>query len=173
MKKIILGILTVVLIVGTYAFCSNQEKDNFNFSLQYSVDGRDIISTFNNTLTQDTVEGMITIDFELSKSDIKRIKEKIESLRIMEDDFRGLPNSGLVISPSSKCTLKIELDGEIKEIYWTSSNANPVLPVVGEEIEVEEPYERAHRLFELKGFIIDIIMKYDELKTLPAHKVYL
>lgn len=173
MKKIMIGILTVILIVGVYAFYSHQEDENFNFSLQYSVGGKDMISTFDNTLTQDTVEGLITIDFELSKSDMKRIKEKIESLRIMEDDFRGMPNSGLIISPSSKCTLKIELDGETKEIYWTSSNANPVLPVVGEKIKVEEPYERAHRLFELKGFIIDIIMEYDELKTLPAHKMYL
>lgn len=171
MKKVVS--LIGVLVLAILMFINGSKDDDFDFILQYNVDGKDVISTFDDTLTQDTIEGIMTIDFELSKADMKKIKEAVEALGIMEKDFKNLPSSNIKLSPSGKYMLKIQMDGETKVIHWTTANANPVIDLDGSRKSDEEPYERAGKLFRLKNLIIDIIMEYEELQALPAHVLYI
>ena len=171
MKKVV-GLIGV-LVLAILMFINGSKDDDFDFILQYNVDGKDVISTFDNTLTQDTIEGIMTIDFELSKADMKKIKEAVEALGIMEEDFKNLPSSNIKLSPSGKYMLKIQMDGETKVIHWVTSNANPIIDLDGSRKSDEELYERASKLFRLKNLIVDIIKEYEELEALPAHKLYL
>jgi hypothetical protein len=175
MKKTAIILMTLILIVSiTYLLKSTYFDDDFNFSLRYNIDGKDFISTFDQTLTQDTVEGMMTIDFKLTKSDMKKIKNKIVALGIIEEDFRGLPVSLVNLSTVGKYDLKISLNGEIKNIHWTSKNARFVIGIEQEnEDKYIGEYARVNKLFELKRFIYEIIITYDEFKNLPAHILYL
>lgn len=199
MKKTRLIMLSLLLLISSFylVILNNREVSDFDFSLKYNVEGKDFVSTFDHSLVQDTVDGMVRIDFEFKKEDLEKIKSKIEELEIMVDDFSGLPSSETTYYPMSEYHLQINLGGEIKNIRWSSRNANidNALDVLGKiDIDDEESlfdeitlveleskdhksyegaYGRVNKLFDLKTYIIEIIKEYDQYKELPAHKMYL
>jgi len=159
-------------------FISNSMNTDLGFSLRYSVAGKDYISTFDKTLTVDTVAGMKTIEFELTKEDLKRIEDKIEELGIMDEDFSNLPSSGLDIGHNGVYELKIELGDQTKYAYWTTANSSGKIGIPIDMNKVQEDkfkgeFARVNKLFALKNFIVEIIMEYEEYKALPAHTMYL
>lgn len=168
----ILLIICILIALGLNSYLTN--KDDFNFSLTYNVDGKDYVSTFDNTLRKDTVAGLKTIDFEFSKNDLNKIKDKIVELEIMEGDFKKLPHSGLIISPNGIYKLKIEMNGETKLLYWETGNSNPrPSEVLNAEDRYDGVYGRVYKLFDLKDFIIEIIEEYEEYQKLPPHNLYM
>ena len=178
MKKTSMMIILVYILTAWLIVDDITSMEDFNFSLQYNVGGRDFISTYDNILTVDTVAGIKTVEFHLSDKDKRRIKGKIESLGIMEEDFASLPKSGLVISPLGKYNLMITLNGVEKRAYWTTEYINPIVFPIKEKptdpaSRYEGEYGRVNKLFDLKNFIVDIIMEYETFKSLPKHKMYL
>lgn len=77
--------------------------------------------------------------------------------------------------------LKVLHDDREYNIHWTSNNMVPFTinpdKSEGESIIVEEKYKDDYRKFKnlgiLKSYIIDIIYKYEDVKDLPEHKLYL
>ncbi len=197
MGKKITAIFIILFCIVIGFLSLNNESEPFDFSLKYGVDGKNFVSTTDKTLKADTVEGIKTIDFEFTQKDLRRIRDRIIELEIMEIDFREMPRSNISISTVGIYTIDIEINGKSKTIYWTTNNAsfnfdfNTVGKVkvdnedvvIDEVIQVElketnmERYEgkygRAERLFDLKNFILDIIKEYDEYKELPAAPMYL
>jgi hypothetical protein len=117
MKKVYAALLTIAFIAVASFTIININEDSINFSLRYSVDGNDFVSTFDNTLKVDTVAGIKTIDFKFTKKDLERIKNKIIELEIMDTDFREMSNSGVTISTMGIYTLDLEFNGKTKTIY--------------------------------------------------------
>jgi|LGVF01.2.fsa_nt_gb hypothetical protein len=175
MKKIVVVLLIITFIVTIgFTIMSDEKTDNFDFSLRYSVDGNDFVSTFDHTLKVDTVAGIKITDFEFTEKDLERIKSKIIELGITETDFSEMPNSGLIIFPMGIYTLDLKYDGQTKSIYWTTQNASPILSesIKNKKTRYDGEYGRVYRLFDLKDFIVEIIKEYDEYKELPAHRMY-
>ncbi len=179
MKKFALIIFVIsVVVTSIITFNLLTPKETFNFSLRYNVDGRDYISTFDEQLTVDTVDGIKVIDFKLKNSDLKKIKNKMIELDIFEGDFTKLRRSGVTLSVNGIYDLGFEYNGVTKSIYWTTGNANLIIIVddlknASEEDRYEGEYGQVNKLFDLKTFIVEIIYEYDEYKALPPHKMYL
>lgn len=177
MWKKITVMLVIISIIVVYLLIPNNKSESFNFSLRYGVDGRNFVSTTSRLLDADTVEGQRSVDFEFTEDDLKRIKDKVIELEIMEIDFREMPKSDVTLSIKGIYKLDIELDGETKSIYWTTENAYFESPLTLENENDEERYEgdfgKAKRLFDLKNFILMIIKEYDEYKELPTAPIYL
>lgn len=196
-RRLMIYLVLGVVLTLTLLMLPNRDTNKFDFSLRYNVDGKDFVSTFENLLTQDTVEGIKTVDFKFKQKDLKKIKDKIDELGIMDEDFNGLPRSDFNHNTIGLYRLKIRLNGQTKSIFWTSSNVRmnmdfEVIEEIGsdeddktvnkvtlikvkndEDDRYEGEYGRANKLFELKNFIIDIIYDYEEFKEIPQHKLYL
>lgn len=174
MRKILILLAIVFLAIVGFIIMSNENNDNFDFSLRYSVDGKDFISTIDNTLKIDTVSGVKIIDFELTKEDLKRIQDKIQELEIIETDFQNMPFSGVTFSNLGIYELHLQVGEKTKTIYWTTENTSPVLSasIKNGNTRYSGEYGRVYRLFDLKDFIVEIIEEYDEYIRLPAHRMY-
>lgn len=191
MKKLVrfFVILAIVLLVVGYSYRINSLKnindrntvdDSFNFSLRYNVNGDDMISTFDNTCTVHTVDGMEKIQLELSHADKVKILDKIKELNILNEDYSFLEKKYFIITPCGKYELVVEINSEKYTINWTSNNMPPFSVDVTEEGETtllvddeyKEDYDRLKRLFDLKTFIVNTLYEYSNVKALPEHIWY-
>ena len=54
---------------------SESESSNFNFSLEFNVNGDDILSTFDDSFRVHTIEGYKTINLILRDDDLKTVED--------------------------------------------------------------------------------------------------
>jgi len=177
-KKIRLIGLVILGCLSVFLYFNQDKKEDkeadFQFSLSYNVGGKDFVSTYEKILTQDTVEGLITKDFQFSEEDLDTIEAMIRELGLMEDDFGLIGQPGLMISPMGVYDLKIQLDGQTKHFYWTSGHMNPNLKVGDDRgIKFNEVKRPVEFLMDFKNLIIDLIRDYDVYKEMPRHRMYL
>jgi hypothetical protein len=177
LKKIVYVLVFVATVLVIVSCGETPNNGDFNFTMSYNVEGRDYISTIDNKFIVDTVEGQKEINFIFSGNDKALIKQKIIDSSILKENYRFLKNTYAMVTPCEVCKLDIQIDGKKHSFKWTSENMMPFsFDMVSNKVIVEEKYkddyEKLRKLYEIKGYIIDLIYKYPEVKALPEHQMY-
>lgn len=169
MKKM-MCVFILILLVG----CTETPDESFDFSLRYGCENGDWISTYDNELIVETVEGRLTVDFKFTPEELLQIKEKIDSLGLLELEFKGFPKTDLIIHPLATYNFKITLDDQVYRYYWTTNNYpefDMKQPGVIDET-FQESYNKIKVADELVEFINAIIINSETYKKLPKHVMY-
>ena len=134
----------------------------FNFILGFGRYARSILNTFEGTFTKDLVKGFSTIRFQLSQEEMGLIEEKFRDMDILSYPAEFKPDSAdpngkiTVVMPCNSYYLRIELDGEIREIFWKDENL--------------AKDQKSIVLRELIDEIEQMILQRDEYKKMPSAK---
>lgn len=177
-KKYTIIICLAIIILVLIFIKNKRSSDEFEFSLVFSVNGDDKISTFDNSFRVHTVDGIKVINLELTKEEKDKVKRFIIDRRITKEKGYIGNSKGLVINPCEKCTFIYILNGEENTISWTTESLGPysinvnegkITPLEGNE----ENYEKVRNLFDLRKLIEDIIYQHKETDGLPEHVQYL
>lgn len=139
----------------------DQVPDDFNFSLRYGVQGKNILSTFDNTFTKDMVtEEPITIKLKLTEKDLQDIFEKMQKINITSYPEVYKPDNlsplKTMVSPYQTYELVVNYDGNTKKILWEDENLVNT--------------NQANNLRALIANIIEIVQSKEEYKKLPQPK---
>ena len=182
-SKIMILFICLVIVVSGLIFIEQKlrSEDKFEFSLEFSVNGEDKISTFDNSFRVHTVEGIKTINLELTEEEKDNIKNFIKDKRIIkENGFVGNKSSkGLDISlHRERCTFTYVLNDKENTIRWTSGSIGPFEYDFNEGKSItlkgnENNLKKVKNLFELRDFIEHIIYEHEETKDLPEHIMYI
>ena len=178
-KIMILLICFAIIILGLILCIKNKEQspDEFEFSLVFSANGDDMISTFDNSFRVNTVEGFKVVQLELTEEEKDKIKRFIIDRRITKEKGFVGNSKGFHVDPCEKCTFTYVLNGKENTISWTSESFGPysysvterkVVPLKGNE----ENYKKVMNLFELRELIEEIIYQHEETNGLPGHALY-
>lgn len=178
-KKHIIFLLSLLLMSSSFTSCSKELKkddNDFDFSLEFNVNGDDKISTFDDSFKSHTVEGVKTIKLVLSDEELNTIKEYIADNEILNENYTH-KKSTIVITPEEECTLIVKSDGVESTIKWTSNDIGlfSVDATTGKAIpskDNEENYEKVMKLFELRKLIEKAIYSHIQTKDLPEHVGY-
>ena len=131
----------------------NEQSGEFHFILGFGYNARNILNTFDGTFTKDLVKGFSTIRFQLSDEQVNLIEEKFRELDILSypEEFKPDPvnpkdNTITIVMPCSSYYIRVELDEQMKEVFWKDENkAYDPKAIALEELihEIEEMvYER-------------------------------
>lgn len=133
---------------------------DFNFSIQFGVQKKNEINTFNGTVTKDLIsDGMATTELSLTKEEMKNIYKKMLEINIAEaKQFTPKPINGTVCvqEPHEEDEWKIIINGET--ITHLISG------------EYCEPTNDAKQLIELRNYVFNKIKSKGEYKSLPVSK---
>ena len=155
--QILLAAVFLIILCG----CSEAVHiypDDFDFRLDFGVDGKNRIDTFNGSFTKDLViDGTATIDLIIPENIMKDIYDKM-----MEIDIMSFPDTldldDLFITPSCDYDLHITANGINKAIVWTD----------GFFTSMEEGLPAKNiKFLELVKYISDYIYSTDEYKQMP------
>jgi len=141
-KKKIFLIIASCVILFCLTSCDNNSaviQNDFNFSLNFSTYGRDIIDTYNNTFTKDLVSaGTETIDFVILMDKMNEIYEAFVELKIFDlpDDINAqaqltMGESITEWEPHNNYILKYTFNGETRTIIcndggpWCADSGPP------------------------------------------------
>ena len=130
-----------------------EQSGEFHFILGFGYNARNILNTFDGTFTKDLVKGFSTIRFQLSDEQVNLIEEKFRELDILSypEEFKPDPvnpkdNTITIVMPCSSYYIRVELDEQMKEVFWKDENkAYDPKAIALEELihEIEEMvYER-------------------------------
>ncbi len=149
-----------------HAFSEELDKGDFNFIFKYGIEGKNILDTFQGTLTQDT-NPEITIKLYLTEYEMRAIYKKM-----VEIGFFNYPDIFSLEDPrwnySTRCSLhshyyfKVKHKSQIKELSWddaTTCYANM------DTKKMEN--EKANNLLSLIRFIEHLIDSKAEVKRIP------
>jgi hypothetical protein len=115
--------------IPDFSKLEKKSSGEFNFILGFGDYARNIINTFDNTFTIDLVKGFSTIRFQLSEEEMILIEEKFRDIDILSYPAEFKPNPAdpngtiTLVMPCSSYYLRIELDGEIREIFWKDEHS--------------------------------------------------
>ena len=171
MKGSIVGLLIGIILTGAIGIAMYRSADinsNFDFILKYSVEGRSVLNTYDDTYTK---EGSPIIKMKLSKDEKESILAEMQKI-----DIFNYPESFpeyLHWSLPDKQYLEVTYKGRKKIIEWTIDNMPPFSIDVGtNEISFEDKYKDNEVLILNKMIrkIIEIIEAKPEYKELPEDK---
>lgn len=130
---------------------------DFDFSIQFDVQKKNEINTFEGTVTKDLIaDGTAKTELILNEEEMKNIYEKMQEINIAETKkFTPEPINGTVCmqAPYGEDEWKIMINGET--ITHLISG------------EYCEPTKDAKQLIELRNYVFTIIKSKDEYKSLP------
>ena len=139
---------------------SKEMPNDFNFSVQFGVEKKNEINTFDGTVTKDLIQdGTITIDLIFTKEEMKAIYEKMVEVNIGETkDFIPKSINGIVCmqEPHADDEWKIVING--KTITHSFSG------------EYCEPTKDAKQLIDLRNEVFAIIKGKSPYQSLPNTK---
>lgn len=167
MKKFLLLVVLVIGIVGcsdtneepntTTASMPEKMPDDFGFAVQFGVDKKNEINTFEETVTKDLIQnGTITTSITLTEKEMQQIYEKMKDVHIVEEKkLIPEPIDGEICyqQPHEEDEWKIRVNGET--IHHSVSGAYC------------DSTADASELFELRNYIFDIVKRKDTYKDLP------
>ena len=141
----------------------NMPKDmpnDFDFSIQFGVQKKNEINTFEGTVTKDLIaDGTATTELNLTEEEMQDIYGKMQEINIAETKgFTPEPVNGVVCMqrPYEKDKWKIIINGETFTHLISGENC--------------EPTNDAKQLIELRNYVFNIIKSKDEYKSLPESK---
>ncbi|QUG41219.1 hypothetical protein KD050_18360 [Psychrobacillus sp. INOP01] len=133
---------------------------DFDFSIQFGVQKKNEISTFEGTVTKDLIaDGTATTEFILTEEEMKDIYEKMLEINIAEKkEFTPEPINGTtcMAEPHGEDEWKIIINGETIRHLFSE--------------EYCEPTNDAKQLIELRNYVFNIIKTKSEYKSLPESK---
>lgn len=145
---------------ATNSTAQNMPKDmpsDFDFSIQFGVQKKNEINTFEDTVTKDLiVDGTATTELILTEEEMKDIYEKMQEIDIAEKkEFTPEPVNGVVCMqrPYEKDKWKIIINGETLTYLISGEHC--------------EPTKDAKQLIELRNYVFNIIKSKAEYKSLP------
>jgi hypothetical protein len=121
-----------------------------------------LISTFDNILVNDTLEGPKSVELSFSRDEIRLIKMKFDDLEIAKTDFDFLTEVYLNVSTISSSYIIIQDGNESYTYAWKTNNVpiggfdienNMPLPIEGYETE----YESFMKLLKFEDYVEQII----------------
>lgn len=144
----------------TNTTAQNMPKDmpsDFNFSIQFGVQKKNEINTFEGTATKDLIaDGIATIELILTEEEMKDIYEKMKEINVTETkEFTPEPINGTV------CMQKPYGEDEWKIII----NSETITHFISGEYC--EPTNDAKQLIQLRNYVFNIIKSKSEYKSLP------
>lgn len=145
---------------GTDSTTQNMPKvmpSDFDFSIQFGVQKKNEINTFEGTVTKDLIaDGTATTELILTEEEMKEIYEKMLEINIVEPkEFTPEPINGTdcMQKPYGEDKWKIIINGET----LTHSISGKYC----------EPTNDGKQLIELKNYVFNIIKSKGEYKSLP------
>lgn len=161
MKQIFLPVFIIVLFASS---CNEKENNmpkempsDFNFLVQFGVQSKNEINTFENIVIKDLIEeGTVSTEISFTEEEMKKIYQKMREINILDPEELKPEKTNCVQTPYEEDKWKIELNNETNTLYWT-----------GEYCEITD---YAQQLFELRNYILDIVKSKDEYKKLPEAK---
>lgn len=155
-RYVITFFLFALLMVSLFGCSSNEYStkmpDDFDFTLSYGVNGVNQINTFEDKVVKDLISnGKIEAQIELSDNEMQQIYEKMIEIDIMKN-FDVEKENGCEIIPSNLSKWTIQMNGETNTFYYKSYCNRP---------------KRIETLYELEGFIHNIVENKEEYKRLP------
>ena len=148
---------------GTNSTTQNMPENmpsDFDFSIQFGVQKKNEINTFNGTVTKDLIaDGTATTKLSLTEEEMKDIYEKMKEMNISETKkFTPKSLSGTICmkEPYEEDEWKIMINGETITHLISGKYC--------------EPTNDAKQLIDLRMYIFNIIKSKDEYKLLPESK---
>ena len=149
---------------------SEESATEFDFSYQFSLFGRDKISSFDHTFQVDTIDGPLSIDLYLSENDKSQILDFI-----MENNMLSFtsPIESLSVSPEEQCRLFVRIDNSEFTLLW--KNSSFIKYTYDDSYKVYLDAETINQLTICNDFnelITNIIYNHPETQDLPQHQAY-
>lgn len=102
-----------------------QMPQDFEFLVKFGVGAKNVLNTFENTFTKDMVmDPAITISLKLSQEEKKLVYEQMRQIHIWDYPTRFRPDTDTIQSPQPSYYLRIQINGEQKEIFWKQGIAS-------------------------------------------------
>ena len=163
---IIIGVLILVTITGYFIvnqqkpssaptppppLSPNSQPTSFNLIFKYGVGAKNELNTFDQTYTRDMViDPPVTINFKLTDSELASIYQKINDLKLLDNNEE--PKDGnILVTPCSSYYLKVQTDSIQKELSWDNCRG-----------------KISDRLQQFTNYIISVIESKEEYKKLPT-----
>ncbi|MBM7663518.1 hypothetical protein JOC85_004396 [Bacillus mesophilus] len=138
----------------------NMPKDmpsDFDFSIQFGVQKKNEINTFEGTVTKDLIaDGSATTELILTEEEMKDIYEKMQNINIAETKEYTPEPINCFQEPHGEDEWKIIINGETITHLISGKYC--------------EPTSDAKQLIELRNYVFHIIKSKDEYKSLPESK---
>ncbi|QOY38062.1 hypothetical protein AWH56_011270 [Anaerobacillus isosaccharinicus] len=130
--------------------------NDFNFSVQFGVNRRNEINTFEDKVTKDLIEnGTATTKIALTDEEMAMVYQKMKDIIIIERK-ELIPKTNCMKEPHEEDEWNIRING--KTITLSISGAYC------------EPTTDATQLIELRNYVFNIVKNKVEYKELPASK---
>lgn len=168
MKKVGLILLSIVLFAcqpkgeeqALYDSPPQEMPSDFNFSLQFGIQKKNEINTFEGMLTKDLIaDGVATGDLILTEEEMEDIYERMREIKIAEPkDFTPEPVNGEVCTqePYEEDEWNIVINGETITHSISGSFC--------------EPTADAKQFIELRNEVVNQIKRKVEYKSLPKSR---
>jgi hypothetical protein len=159
-KRFLLVFLILIfslIIIGCKKDDSLPEQitEDFNFSLQYGINGINEINTYENTITKDLIlDGTKSIKFEIPKKDLGDVYSKLVELDIARISEK-LVNKKLFITPLTEYILTFTIS---KRKYTVSGDATMYSLNGNEQVDDFSTFVK---------YVIDYVESTTEYKSLP------
>lgn len=126
-------ILLIPSVVLLQLSCSDEGTGpvarDVDILLQYGVEARNELNTFNDTFTKDLVlDGTITTRLVLAPADFDSIEAHLFAIRIFDYPDTFVAQHGdtvAIIVPYATYVLKIRIDSRWKDLYWKDLILSP------------------------------------------------
>ena len=170
-KLIYFSGIVIMLLLAIYlngGLTKVEYPDDFNFTYTFGANGKESIDTYKNILTYDSIDGLLELEFKLSKEEKNRIY-----LKMVVNAFMSSPNSFPIVSiwtidPIGRSTLKSEFSGSENHVSWSTYNIDLT--------NLEDP-TRGNRdltaVQEIGALIEQIILEKTKSMNLPEKNLYL
>ncbi len=135
----------------------SEMPNDFNFSINFGVEGKNSINTFNDTIQKDLVtDGIVTTRLQLTKNEMTMIYNKMREINIFE--LKALEPSKLdcLQTPFETDKWTIIVDGKIANIEWSNQHC-----VVTND---------AKKLLNLRQTVFELAKSKKEYQKLPKVK---
>lgn len=126
--------------------------NDFAFSLNYGINGKNKIDTFSGVIVKDLITaGEAQAPFEFTEQEKLRIYNKMKEVQIL--GLGKLSNDSCTVEPSKEDIWRIRIMGEEITYQWS-----------GEECAATED---GMDMIELRNYIVDVVESSEVYKKLP------
>ncbi len=148
------------MLAGCTSFVYPKEMpDDFDFSVDYGVEGRQKVDTFTDTVVKDLViDGVVEASIALTDEEMKDIYSKMVALDIMGKlDFEGDENDQCESKPEMRTEWIIHINGDLNIIRYTTFCRDT---------------SDSLAIMELEDYVHALVTAKEEYKKLPESNGY-
>ncbi len=179
MKKVLLTVIALLIFISAAVGCTpeavresvapppDEMPSDFDFSLNFGIDGKNVIDTYEDTFTKDLIiAGTETIPFEIPADKMREIYAEfliyeIYALPDNINDATPIYGSYGTLTPAAVYTLRYTCDGETRTIV--SDDGGPW--------DSDDGYPITHeRLVTFVTFVKDYIYSTEEYQSMPEEE---